>query len=473
MSRSFMLALMLVLSTALLGSDCSEPEDVPLEELRKDVAPAFDYGLYSDDEGQLKGERSAVLLVYRSPHLERVYADAQSGNKRAQALVRQLEATFHTTGVKAAAMSEGLACPALPACAVKWRFLDELVPSRQEGGTRLREQLADGFVREAQRQQVSNVAYAAALNVLLVGSTLKVATAAGTEARAAASEARGGAAEAGQVSQEAALERRLALPGAAGRLAAEEAVAVEARLVQAEALEVGARYPRDPKVLVRYRPSRDRPPEGVSPDNPLLPKYMAYWERRYEELAGQRPLPVGHPELKGPLKWKPYEALTDRFGHARSFQGSATRALQREALAAQEERVWLRGMKKPRVDENVGLAHEGGTRRTFVDQLVVDEATLGPGQRPVVHSFSNKQHDFSAKATEAAINQFRTDFAEARAKYAGTVEIRRPGHPLFGRKAVVSQVHIVYDGTGLSSEIKRALFREANSLGVELHFHVP
>src|SRR5690242_21727572 len=133
MSRPYALALLLVLSTGLLGSDCSEPEAVPLEELRKDVAPAFDYGLYSDDEGQLKGERSAVLLVYRSSHLERVYADAQAGDERARALVRQLEASFHASGTKAAAMSEGLACPTLPVCAVKWQFLDELVPSRGEG----------------------------------------------------------------------------------------------------------------------------------------------------------------------------------------------------------------------------------------------------------------------------------------------------------------------------------------------------
>jgi hypothetical protein len=466
MSRSFMLALLLVLSTVLLGSDCSEPEAVPLEELRKDVAPAFDYGLYSDDEGRLKGERSAVFLVYRSSHLERVYADAQSGNQRAQALVRQLEATFHASGVKAAAMSQGLACPALPACAVKWQFLDELVPSRGEGGTRLREQLADGFVREARKQKMSNVAYAAALNVLLVGSTWKVATTAEAETRAAASEARVGGAEAGQVGQEAALERRLALPGAAGRLAAEEAVTVEARLVQAEALEAGARYTNNVKELAQYRPSLTRPPEGVPPDNPLWPKYVAYWEQRYKELAG-------NPDLPGPLKWKPYEALTDRFGRARRFQGSATHAMRREVLAAPEERMLLRGMKNPRVDENMCLAREGDSKRYFVDQMAVDQATLGPGQKPVVHSFSTKQHDFSGKSSQAAREQLGIDVREARTKYAGTVEIRRPRHPLFGRKVVVSQVHIIYDGTGLASEIKEALLREANRLGVELHFHVP
>jgi hypothetical protein len=294
----------------------------------------------------------------------------------------------------------------------------------------------------------------------------------GAEARVAAGEARGGVAETGQVSPEAALERRLALPGAAGRLAAEEAVAVEARWVQAEALEVGDRYTNNVKELVKYRPSRNNPLEGGSPDNPLWPKYVAYWERRYKELEGQKTLPAGQPELPGPLKWEPYEKLTDGFGRARRFQGSATQAMRHEALAAPEERVWLRGMKNPRADENVCLRHEGSTKRYHVDQLAVDEATLGPGQKPVVHSFSTKQHDFSGKSPQAARDQLGIDVREAKTKYAGTVEIRRPGHPLFGRKVVVSRVHIIYDGEGLLPEIKRALLDEAQNLGVELHFHV-
>jgi hypothetical protein len=296
MSRSFLLTSLLLVSTGLLGSDCSEPEGVPLEELRKDVAPAFDYDLYCDDEGKLVGERAGVLLVYRAAHMERVYADAQAGNERAQALVHQLEATFQAAGVRVAHMSEGVACQALPACTVKWRSLDEMVPSRQEGGTRLREQLADGFVRGAKDQKVSNVAYAAALNVLLVGSTLKMAAVGGSEARAVAGEARVSGGEAGQVGREATLEQRLAQPGVAGRLAAEGAVALEARLAQAEALEVGARHPANLQELARHRPSLSQPIEGVARDNPLWPKYVAYWERRYEELSGQRTLPARQTE---------------------------------------------------------------------------------------------------------------------------------------------------------------------------------
>jgi hypothetical protein len=224
--------------------------------------------------------------------------------------------------------------------------------------------------------------------------------------------------------------------------------------------------------LAQHRPSLGSPLEGVTADNSLWPKYVAYWERRYQELAGQRTLPAGHPELQGPLRWKPYEALADRFARARRFQNSATRSLQREALAPPEERMSLRGMKDPQVDENVCLAPEGSTSRTFVDQMAVDKATLGPGQRPVVHSFSNKQHDFSSKSSKAAREQLAIDVQEARTKYAGAVEIRRPGHPLFGRKVVVTRVHIIYDGEGLLPEIKRALLDEARNLGVELRFHV-
>src|SRR5689334_13533073 len=87
-----------LLASMQLGGSCSEPDAIPLEELQKDIPPAFDYSLYCDEHGTLVGNRSAVLLVYRAEHLERVYADSQAGNSRAQALFGQLEATLHATG---------------------------------------------------------------------------------------------------------------------------------------------------------------------------------------------------------------------------------------------------------------------------------------------------------------------------------------------------------------------------------------
>jgi hypothetical protein len=49
----------------------------------------------------------------------------------------------------------------------------------------------------------------------------------------------------------------------------------------------------------------------------------------------------------------------------------------------------------------------------------------------------------------------------------------RRGHPLFGQKVQVSQVHIAYDAKGLSSKLQDDLLKMAPRYGVELHFDVP
>ena len=50
--------------------------------------------------------------------------------------------------------------------------------------------------------------------------------------------------------------------------------------------------------------------------------------------------------------------------------------------------------------ENVGLVHEGRATLTYVDQFVVDEASLRPGRTPNVHCFSNKQRGFRSMSLE-------------------------------------------------------------------------
>src|SRR4051794_38906718 len=102
MPRLLPVALLVLLSASLLGGTCSEPEAVPLEELQRDAAPAFDYALYCDAHGPLMGARSAVLLVYRAAPLERVYSDSLAGNPRAQVLFGQLENGIRLSGVKLA-----------------------------------------------------------------------------------------------------------------------------------------------------------------------------------------------------------------------------------------------------------------------------------------------------------------------------------------------------------------------------------
>ena len=127
-------------------------------------------------------------------------------------------------------------------------------------------------------------------------------------------------------------------------------------------------------------------------------------------------------------------------------------------------------MERPRVDENVGLAHDSTASLTYVDQLAVDEASLRSGARPVVHSFSNKQRDFNAMSTQQAQASLAADIQEAMSKYGGTLEIRRPGHPLFGRKVVVSKVHLIYDGKLVSNKTMDLLQFKARKADVKLHF---
>ena len=125
--------LLALLASTQLGGSCSEPDAIPLAGV-KDTAPPFDYALYCDENGTLVGNRSAVLLVYRAAHLERVYADSQVGHARAQALFAQLEDTLRATGQELARQSLGIACGSLPACVVQWQKLDRgFIPRGAKG----------------------------------------------------------------------------------------------------------------------------------------------------------------------------------------------------------------------------------------------------------------------------------------------------------------------------------------------------
>jgi len=397
MPRALSLALLVLLSSALLGGTCSESEAVPLEELQRDMAPAFAYSLYCDEGGTLVGERSAVLLVYRAAHLERVYADSRAGNPRAQALFGQLENAMRSTGTQLARQSEGIACHSLPACVVQWHKLDEFMPSRGEGGVRLRQVMADSFSRAAKLQHVSNTAMAAVLDVLLVGTVLQRGMVGAAETKAASAEAKAAAVEATAGPVEAG---RLAVAGLEARLAAKELAVVEVRLAEEEALATAARHPRQLEALARHRPASSQPPSGVEAEHPRWTSYVTYWHRRYEELAGTRPLPPRKLEVKPPLTWESYSALLGRFQRSLEFQRAVTRWLQQHG-----SREWLPGMKQPLVIDNMGLKLEGRTHSVFADQLALDQATLGPGLRPSVHTFSNKQRDFAGKSRKEVLGK--------------------------------------------------------------------
>ncbi|HYO66412.1 MAG TPA: hypothetical protein VEU33_10045 [Archangium sp.] len=207
--RSWLRLLVLAgLSLVLAGSSCDEHEAVTLEQLRQDVVPPFDYSLYCDEQGRLRAKGSDVLLVHRSAHLEQVYADAQRGEARARTLFGQLETQVAATGGPLADQALGLVCTSLPSCTVRWSFLDELIPSREAGGMRLRHVLAQSFERAARLKGVQNAVLASVLSVLMMGSVLEQA-----EASAAGAEVRAGATEVGGTTARAA-ELRAAIPSA-------------------------------------------------------------------------------------------------------------------------------------------------------------------------------------------------------------------------------------------------------------------
>jgi hypothetical protein len=304
------------------------------------------------------------------------------------------------------------------------------------------------------------------MDALLVGGVAMA-----VEGRIAKAEAKAGAAEAEKLSREAVAKQRLVLPEVEGGLSVEEAAALEARLQEAEALEEGARQSARLETLARQRPSLQKPPPGVAADSEPWVDYVAYWEKRYEELAGIRARPAWLPPAKPPLVWASYTSFLDRVRRGLRFQGEVARTLGHECTLAEGERSWLRGLTEPVMEENLGLAHERSASITFADQFVVDKTSLKPGSRPIVHSFSNKQRDFRGMKEGDVQRQVVVDIQEALTKYGGVVEVRRPGHPLFGRKVTVSKVHLVYDEELISDEARIVLRTESRKFGVEIHVH--
>jgi len=278
-----LLVLPLVLALASPGTACTEDEPYvrtlsPVEE------PPFDYGLYANAQGLLVGEDSAVLLVRRPSHLERVYEDAQRGESRARVLFQQLEDTFVASGLHIADEVTSPRCLALPlrGCKPDWSFLDRLLPSHGPGARRLREVLGTAFSQRAHQRGMRNALITSSINALLAVTLVK------GQLKGAAAEGKG------------------ALAAAEGRTlvaATTEAEVLEARLLEAEAASLEARHPAAPSELARFRPSLQSPPQGVPTTETLWSDYVAYWERRYAEVTGQGPPSAGQLAPKPPLTW--------------------------------------------------------------------------------------------------------------------------------------------------------------------------
>lgn len=478
---------LLAVVLACVASACTEDEALlPLEE----HPPPFAFSLYLRENKKRELEvipRADVKLVRRPPHLEHVYKlfldRAHPEHAQAELLFGNLEKQFKGAGFYVAKHVYSLRCTAveLPDCVPKWSFIEELLgPGDGPGARRLRQALADSFAEQGRALGMKSAVVLATVNVLLTRGMLKsaVSRAAAAEARAIAPAEQRAVVEtpvpathrvvAGEGPAAAVGAEQLAVDAGRLRLAADVS-AIEARLVEAEALATGARQTTVVAELAPMRPLLERPLPGAAANEALWRDYVVYWERRYAELASPDALAKG---VRGPMEWPGYLAFRTRFRAAIEVQASVAEMLRGEAKLPPAERMVLKGMTQPLSETNVGLKREGRTSVVYVDHLAVDGATL-KGSTPRVESISTKQRDFKRMSIDDARDRVRADAREALTKYGGEVEVRRRGHPLFGRRVAVSRVHLVYDGKLVPevSEFTDAMLEAAKEAGVELHFH--
>jgi hypothetical protein len=449
-----------VLLLAVVGLACTEKKELPAVEA---PPPAFDYGLYCNEQGRLKEAELALWLARRPEHLERVYEEAQRGLPRAKALVQDVELVVAAVGRQVAQAATSVPCLVAPTpCHLDEEFLDKaLVGSDGTGAKRLKAVLVSAYARrQYEREKELKVTFSLATAVLAGGLlATAVERAAVQEASAAAAAAAGEA-------------KAVLTPEA---LAAEaEAQGLRAQVWEAERLESGTRYFAPLEELQRIRPQVGRPPFRTAADDPRWVEYVRYWDRRLVELeAAERAGLSQEARPKPPIIWAEYETIHTRFANARAYEVLVAERMWVEVRLAMAERQLLKGMSNPYMTEKPGVRPLWSTQVYYPDLMATDLATVKPGAVPRVYTFSIKQRNFKAKSEEKILEQITADAKYAKKHYGGTVEIRRPGHPLFGQKVKIEKVYLVYDAelVPMSDKLRIMIQELEQTYGVEVRFH--
>src|SRR6218665_1327954 len=223
---------------------------------------------------------------------------------------------------------------------------------------------------------------------------------------------------------------------------------VEARLAHAELDAVGPRLSADVTVLGRQRPAVEAPPLGAQ-GHPLWSEYVAYWDKRVEELRqgqGRKP----------PLSWEGYGPKRGLFARGLDFERHMVALLREDAALPRARRRFLQDFERPRIETNVGVSKPGHPDVRFADVLVIEESP-SPGQPPRVESFSFKSRDLSRMNEQALVAQTRTDASEALRYYGETLWVRRPSLKHLGAEVSVQRVRLIYEGGKLKPTDPRAV----------------
>ncbi|MBZ4336035.1 hypothetical protein [Corallococcus sp. AS-1-12] len=276
-------------------------------------------------------------------------------------------------------------------------------------------------------------------------------------------EARGNPAKAQAMLAEAHRESARGVPARGVSRASSEAVseAAKARLLQAELEASGPRLPKDVKLLKHLAPKVEAPPPGLDQGTGLWREYVAYRERRLQELQSGA-------AVEGPLKWEGYREMRALYARGLAFERTMVSLLEADAALPRAQRRWLKDFDRPRIETHVGVMK---AELRFADVLVIEDGPTA-GATPRVETFSLKSRDLSQFGAEALTAQMIEDASAASRYYGETLNIRRPG---IEQTAQVQRVRLIYEGGKLKPadpKASRAAVRDAQNEveGVEVSF---
>jgi hypothetical protein len=369
-------------------------------------------------------------------------------------------------------------------CELNWNPVRSLVPGEGAGRQRLLDTYKQGYdARWEQLRRGFHVQTEAARAGLLMAGAMLGRTPAATKSKAAAAESRATAegralraeARAGAAEGEAAGATTARLVSAEslrlGRaLSAEEASALETRLLELEAESSGSREAFSAEALRSGRLTPKPAPSELSAEDSLRwNEFEAYRQRRFQEVRSQRPGGKGPLSVKPPLRWEDYRELRHHFQSCHEFETRVGGTLLQELEQPAGSRRLLTGSRQPLLARHVGTTKSGQEGVRYPDYLAVDEATLKEGSVPRVETVSVKKRHFLKMSAKEVRQQAIADAQEGISKYDGRLEVRRPGHPLYGRTVQISNVHLVYETRGVGEW--RGLIQEVcKQVGVEVHF---
>jgi hypothetical protein len=446
------------------------PADAPLR-----------YSTYLNARGQLRGEDWALALMGHPAHREQVFLQAQQGLFPASDTWSSLEAICRSAGRLLAQEHARPTCTVLPVeagCEFNWNPVRSLLPGEGPGRERLLDSYKQGYdARWAQLQRRFHAqTEMVRAGTLMAGTTLgrtpaaAESRAAAAEGRALSAETRALAAESEAVGARATSLLSAEALGLSRALSAEEASALEARLLELEAASTGAREAFSARELRSGSLTpKPRPSELSAEDALRWNEFETYRQRRFQEIRSQQLDTKGSLSVKPPLRWEDYRQLRSHFQSCYEFESKVGGILLQELeLPAGSHRL-LTGSRQPLLARHVGTTKTGQQGVRFPDYLAVDEATLQEGGVPRVETLSVKKRNFETMSKNDVRNHVEADTRQAVGQYGGSLEVRRLGHPLYGRSVRVSKVHLVYEAKGVGSW--KALIQDlCDRDGVEVHF---